>query len=66
MIADALTKPKVPFHYASIKANHFGVYYLPIKLGPRGCVKLYLPLYVRYCELALCPFLVGSIVDIIN
>jgi hypothetical protein len=30
MIADALTKPKAPYNYASIEANRLGVYQLPI------------------------------------
>ena len=30
MIADALTKPKSPYNYASIEANRLGVYELPI------------------------------------
>ena len=30
MIADALTKPKAPYNYASIEANRLGVYELPI------------------------------------
>ena len=30
MIADALTKPKSPYNYASVEANRLGVYKLPI------------------------------------
>ena len=30
MIADALTKPKSPYNYASIEANRLGVHQLPI------------------------------------
>jgi hypothetical protein len=30
MIADALTKPKATYNYASIEANRLGVYELPI------------------------------------
>ena len=30
MIADALTKPKAPYNYASVEANRLGVYTLPL------------------------------------
>ena len=30
MIADALTKRKAPYNYASIETNHLGVFQLPI------------------------------------
>jgi hypothetical protein len=30
MLADSLTEPKAPYNYASIEANHLGVYQLPI------------------------------------
>ena len=49
MIANALTKPKALQNYASAEANRLGVYQLPIQLGSRGCLKLYLH------ELTLCP-----------
>jgi len=29
MIADALTKPKVPYNYSTIEANRLGVYNMP-------------------------------------
>jgi len=44
MIADALTKPKAPYNYASFEANRLGVYELPIQPVSRRCVKFHLPL----------------------